>query len=43
MTLDTFITIAFAVMGLVGYGLYIYGTKNVYLKYKDQRVGGRKA
>ena len=40
MEFETFLKIAFVVMGLVSYGIYRYCLKNVYLTYKDQRVGG---
>ena len=41
MDFDTFLKIAFAVLLIVSTGLYHYGKRNVYLKYKDQRVGVR--
>lgn len=40
MSFDTFLKIAFVVLTIVSYGIYRYTSKNVYLKYKDQRVGG---
>lgn len=41
MTLDTFLKIAFAVGTIVSYCGYRYFCKNVWLTYKDQRVGVR--
>ena len=41
MSFDTFLKIAFVVGFIVSYGIYRYSIKNVYLKYKDQRVGVR--
>ena len=41
MSFDTFLKIAFVVLAIVSYGLYRYSINNVYLKYKDQRVGVR--
>lgn len=42
MTLDTFIVIVCAVLGVVSYVGYHFCCENVYLTYKDQRVGGGK-
>lgn len=41
MSFDTFLKIAFAVLTIGSYCGYQYGKHNVYLKYKDQRVGVR--
>ena len=41
MTLDTFITIACFVVAAICYAGYRYFSENVYLKYKEQRVGGK--
>lgn len=41
MSFDTFLKIAFVVGFIVSYGGYRYFSKNVWLTYKDQRVGGR--
>ena len=38
MSLDTFLTIVFFVLGVAGYVAYRYLGKNVYLTYKDQRI-----
>ena len=39
MKLETILAIMFFVLGAVGYIVYRYGSENVYLRYKDQRVG----
>lgn len=41
MSFDTFLKIAFVVGFIVSYGAYRYFSKNVWLTYKDQRVGVR--
>ena len=41
MDFKTFLVIVFAVLLVVSTGLYHYGKRNVYLTYKDQRVGAR--
>ena len=41
MNLDTAIGIVFFVLAAVSYGAYRYASENVYLKYKEQRVGVR--
>lgn len=40
MNLDTFLTIASLIATVVCYAGYRYFSENVYLTYKDQRVGG---
>ena len=41
MSFDTFLKIAFVVMGLIAYGMIRYSDKNAKVTYKDQRVGVR--
>ena len=41
MTLDTFLTIVSFVGLVVCWAGYRYFSENVYLTYKDQRVGGK--
>ena len=41
MDFDTFVTICAFVFTVVSYVGYRYFSKNVYLTYKDQRVGGK--
>lgn len=40
MSFDTFLKIVFVVGTIVSYCGYRYFCKNVYLTFKDQRVGG---
>ena len=42
MSFDTFGTIVSIVLLVVSYAVYRYCCENVYLTYKDQRVGGGK-
>lgn len=39
MNLDTFMTVVGALITIVSYAVYRLGSKNVYVKYKDQEVG----
>jgi hypothetical protein len=43
MALENFLIIASLILGVVSYVCYRYCTENVYLKYKEQRVGPAKA
>lgn len=42
MDFDTFVTIVCFVGAAISYGLMRYFEENVYMTYKDQRVGGKK-
>lgn len=42
MTLENFLAIIFFIFTVVCYIGYRCGSKNTYLKYKEQRVGGLK-
>lgn len=42
MDLDTFLAVACFVGVIISYALIRYGENNVKLKFKEQKVGGRK-
>lgn len=42
MTLENILAIVCFIFALVCYVGYLWGSKNTYLKYKEQRVGGLK-
>lgn len=42
MSLETFLGIVCLAGAVISYGISWYASENVYLKYKDQKVGGKK-